>query len=224
VVGFNYPLIWVYIKTCPPDMCLHTSLTHYHLQHASLPDPRMERASILPLWSVSKAYHLFGADHVWIEMLGVSWHWLKWLCRLLYLHFINWWLQLQYCYSHGWSNFSLLGVVSLNGSTRWGWAQLPHQKTMSSMRRDIVTMKLNAMYVGGTWVRIWFGVLVCKAKSTTSISVHDNLTFVKYMYVDVIAVRPRFVQQEWGVQIREGRVDQSRSKDVVCIVYFKKTC
>jgi hypothetical protein len=46
---------------------------HYPLEHASLPDPRMERASILPLWSASKAYHLFGAEHTWKEMLGVSW-------------------------------------------------------------------------------------------------------------------------------------------------------
>jgi hypothetical protein len=45
---------------------------HYPLEHASLPDPRMEQASILPLWSASKAYHLFGADHVWKEMLSVS--------------------------------------------------------------------------------------------------------------------------------------------------------
>jgi hypothetical protein len=34
-------------------------------------DPYMERASILPLWSASKAYHLFGSDHAWNEMLGV---------------------------------------------------------------------------------------------------------------------------------------------------------
>jgi hypothetical protein len=57
-------------------------------------------------------------------------------------------------------------------------------------------------------------------------SVHDNLMFMKHIYVDmnidVIIVRLRFVQQEWGVRIREGRVDQRRSKDVVCIVYFKK--
>jgi hypothetical protein len=32
----------------------------------------MERASILSLWSTSKDYHLFGADHIWKEMLGMS--------------------------------------------------------------------------------------------------------------------------------------------------------
>jgi hypothetical protein len=50
---------------------IYTLPMHYPLEHASLPDPRMEQASILPLWSVSKAYHLFGADYVWKEMLGV---------------------------------------------------------------------------------------------------------------------------------------------------------
>jgi hypothetical protein len=34
------------------------SLTHYPHEHASLPDPHMERASILPLFSKSKAHHL----------------------------------------------------------------------------------------------------------------------------------------------------------------------
>jgi hypothetical protein len=34
------------------------SLTHYSHEHASLPDPHMERASILPLFSKSKAHHL----------------------------------------------------------------------------------------------------------------------------------------------------------------------
>jgi hypothetical protein len=67
---------------------------------------------------------------------------------------------------------------------------------MSSMRACIITMELNAMHVRGTGERIWFDVLVCKGKSTTSISVHDNLTFVKHIYVDVIAVRPRFMQRE----------------------------
>jgi hypothetical protein len=35
---------------------------HYPFENVSLPYPHMERASILPLWSMSKAYHLFGAD------------------------------------------------------------------------------------------------------------------------------------------------------------------
>jgi hypothetical protein len=71
---------------------------------------------------------------------------------------------------------------------------------MSSMRTDIVTMKLSAMHVGGIGVRICFGILVYKGKSTSSISAHSNLTFVKHIYVDVkvdvIIMRPRFVQQE----------------------------
>jgi hypothetical protein len=53
-------------------MHLQTLLTHHRREHASLPDPRMEQASILPLSSASKAYHLFGAEHIWKEMLGVS--------------------------------------------------------------------------------------------------------------------------------------------------------
>jgi hypothetical protein len=53
-------------------MHLHTSLMHYSLHHASLPDPRMESEFILPLWSASKDYHLFGVNYVWKKMLGVS--------------------------------------------------------------------------------------------------------------------------------------------------------
>jgi hypothetical protein len=41
---------------------IYTLSTHYPLRHASLPDPRMERVSILPLWSASKVYHLFGVE------------------------------------------------------------------------------------------------------------------------------------------------------------------
>jgi hypothetical protein len=62
-------------------MPLHTSLTHYlliymllthyPLQHISLPDPRMERASNLQLWSVSKASHLVRDKHLWKEVLGL---------------------------------------------------------------------------------------------------------------------------------------------------------
>jgi hypothetical protein len=40
---------------------------------------------------------------------------------------------------------------------------------------------------------------ICKGNSTTSTSMHINLTFVKHIYVDmnveVIVVRPRFMQQ-----------------------------
>jgi hypothetical protein len=52
----------------------HTLLTpsHHRREHASLTDLRMEQASILPLLSVSKAYHLFGAEHIWKEMLDMS--------------------------------------------------------------------------------------------------------------------------------------------------------
>jgi hypothetical protein len=45
--------------------------------------------------------------------------------------------------------------------------------------------------------------------------VHNNLTFMKriymYMNINVIIMRPTFVQQERGVRIWEARVDQSRS-------------
>jgi hypothetical protein len=71
--------------------------THYAFENASLPSPHMEWASILPLSTASKDDHLFCADHVWKEVLGVSWHWHKWLRRLLYIDFINWWFHLQYC-------------------------------------------------------------------------------------------------------------------------------
>jgi hypothetical protein len=99
---------WAYIKTCPHAMqiqttltqhlFIYTQLTHYASENASLPAPRMERASIMPLSTANKDDHLFGADHVWKEVLGVSWHWCKWLRRLLYIDFINWWFHLQYCY------------------------------------------------------------------------------------------------------------------------------
>jgi hypothetical protein len=34
---FNHPLLWAYIKTCPPTMHLHTSFTHYHVTHVLPP-------------------------------------------------------------------------------------------------------------------------------------------------------------------------------------------
>jgi hypothetical protein len=61
-------------------------------------------------------------------------------------------------------------------------------------------MKLIRMHVTDEGAKMWFGVLVYKGKSITSISVHENLTFVKHIYVDVnddvIAVRLSFMQQE----------------------------
>jgi hypothetical protein len=48
------------------------ALTHYPRQHASLPPPRMERASILPLSTASKDDRLFDANHVWNEVSGMS--------------------------------------------------------------------------------------------------------------------------------------------------------
>jgi hypothetical protein len=88
----------VYIKICPPEMYLHTSLTrycfaslpHYPFQHVWILAPRMESASILPLSTPSKDGHLFPANHVWKEVLGVSTAWSKWLHRLLYLDFLMW--------------------------------------------------------------------------------------------------------------------------------------
>jgi hypothetical protein len=92
----------------PPTCCYQPSSHFTHtlslpscttlLNMPQLPDPRMERASILLLWSTSKAYHLFNTEHIWKEMLGVFWHWPKWHRRLLYLHFIHWWLHLKYYY------------------------------------------------------------------------------------------------------------------------------
>jgi hypothetical protein len=60
--------------TLAHHLFIYTLPTHYPLENASLPYPHMEQASILPLWSASKAYHLFGADHVWKEILGLSSH------------------------------------------------------------------------------------------------------------------------------------------------------
>jgi hypothetical protein len=61
-------------------------------------------------------------------------------------------------------------------------------------------MKLIRMHVGGAGAKMWFGVLVSKGKSITSISVHEHLTFVKHIYIDVnndvIAMRLSFVQKE----------------------------
>jgi hypothetical protein len=62
-------------------------------------------------------------------------------------------------------------------------------------------MKLIKMHVEDAWAKIWFGILIWKGKSITSISAHEHLTFVKHIYVDmnadVITVRPMFAQQEW---------------------------
>jgi hypothetical protein len=61
-------------------------------------------------------------------------------------------------------------------------------------------MKLIRMHVRGAGAKMWFGVLIWKGKSITSISVHEHLTFVKHIYVDMnsdlIAVRLSIVQQE----------------------------
>jgi hypothetical protein len=54
--------------------CTIDSLTQHRWSNASLFDTHMERASIPPLSSTSKAFHLFRAEHVWKEMLGVSLH------------------------------------------------------------------------------------------------------------------------------------------------------
>jgi hypothetical protein len=109
---FNYSLLWTYIKTCS-GMPLHTVLrhylfiymllTHYPLQHFSLLNPRMEWASILQPWSVSKAEHLFGAEHIWKEMLGLSWQCHECRCKLVHhyyiyiyaIHYLGWWSPTQ---------------------------------------------------------------------------------------------------------------------------------
>jgi hypothetical protein len=97
---------YVYIKACPPEMYLHTSLTcycfasliHYPFQHVWLRAPRVESTSILSLSTPSKDDHLFSADHVWKEVLGVSTALPKWLHRLLYLDFLMRFFKLQYWY------------------------------------------------------------------------------------------------------------------------------
>jgi hypothetical protein len=74
-------------------------------------------------------------------------------------------------------------------------------------------MKLIKMHIGGTGAKIWFGVLVSKGKSITSINAHEHLTFVKQIYVDVnsnvIVVRPRFTQQEWAGLVGAAEVGPS---------------
>jgi hypothetical protein len=58
------------------------------------------------------------------------------------------------------------------------------------------------MHVIGAGVKMWFGILVSKGKSITLISAHEQLTFMKHIYIDVntdvIVVRPRIMQQEWA--------------------------
>jgi hypothetical protein len=126
VEWFMYLLLWAYIKICLA-MPLHTALTHYlfiytllthyHFQHASLPDPRMERASILQLWSTSKVGHLFCADHIWKEILGLSWQCCEWRCKLVYLKFIKCWLQWHYHFNI----YDLIAaLVPLPGMDGWG--------------------------------------------------------------------------------------------------------
>jgi hypothetical protein len=51
---------------------IYMLLTHYHIEHVSLPDPYMEQLSILQLWSASKVDHLFDVEHIWKEVLGLS--------------------------------------------------------------------------------------------------------------------------------------------------------
>jgi hypothetical protein len=79
---------------------------------------------------------------------------------------------------------------------------------MRSMRTDIITMKLIRMHVGGVGAKMWFGILIWKDKSITSTSMHEHLTFVKHIYVDVngdvITVRLSFMQQELVGAIEVG--------------------
>jgi hypothetical protein len=74
-------------------------------------------------------------------------------------------------------------------------------------------MKLIQMHVGGIGAKIWFGVLVWKGKNISSIHVHDNLTFMKHIYVDVnadvIIVMPRFMEQDWVGWVAAAGVGQS---------------
>jgi hypothetical protein len=58
--------------TLAHHLFIYTQPTHYASKNASLPAPCMEQASILPLSTASKDDHLFGADHVWKEVLGAS--------------------------------------------------------------------------------------------------------------------------------------------------------
>jgi hypothetical protein len=164
----------------------------------------MERASILPLSTVNKDDHLFGIDHVWKEVLGVSWQWPKWLHRLLYIDFIIWWFLLDYFTDiYGLISAVLMWFLWMN--RRGEEDPNSHIIRRRGVRKQSVTTKLNARHVEGIGVRIWFGVLVCKGNSTTSISIEGNLTSVKHIYVyvnvDAIVMWPRFVQQEWGVRI-----------------------
>jgi hypothetical protein len=77
-------------------------------------------------------------------------------------------------------------------------------------------MKLIKMHVGATGAKFWFGILIYKGKSLTSISTRDNLAFVKHNYVDVkidvITVRLRFMQQDWAGRVGAAVVGQSRDE------------
>jgi hypothetical protein len=120
------------------------------------------------------------------------------------------------------SNCSL-GATSWNGRMRLSWAQLRHQSWMRSTKLGVMRKKWIAMHVRGTSIKIWFGVIICKWKRGTSIFVHDSLTFLKHIYVEVnayvITMRPRFMLQGWEV----GAVGHSRGKGILCIIYFPKS-
>jgi hypothetical protein len=81
---------------------------------------------------------------------------------------------------------------------------------MRSMWTGIITTKLIRMHVRGIGVKMWFGVLIVKSNNTTPISMHEYLTFVKHIYVDVnadvITVRVRFMQQDWAGLVGASKV------------------
>jgi hypothetical protein len=94
-----------------------------------------------------------------------------------------------------------------------------------STRLGVMRKKWIVMHVRDTGMNIWFGIIIWKWKRGTSIFVHDNLTFMNHIYVDVnadvIDVRPTFVLQGWGVGVGAG--GHSRGKTVLCIFYFPKS-
>jgi hypothetical protein len=79
------------------------------------------------------------------------------------------------------------------------------------------------MHVGDTRAKMWFDVLIFKGKNITSISVHEHLTFMNHIYVDVntdmIVMMLRFVQQDWVELVGAAEVGPSSYSSRICYLF-----
>jgi hypothetical protein len=82
--------LYKYISSCNASSHFtHTLSLHPHINLLNM------SRYLIPTWNECPFCH-YGADHIWKEMLGVSWDYCEWRCKHLYLDSINWWLQWQY--------------------------------------------------------------------------------------------------------------------------------